>query len=57
MMSAYFVAIGWHLGFMVGVSSSPPGAQNAGTMAWRLICSARDRVPLAVWTAVSTARG
>jgi hypothetical protein len=32
-MPAYFAVIGWRLGFMVGVSSSPPGAQNAGTMA------------------------
>ena len=29
--SAYFSAIGLRLSFIVGVSSSPPGAQSPGT--------------------------
>jgi len=37
--------------FHGGVISPPPGCQEAGEMANRLICSARDSLPFAVWTA------
>jgi RNA polymerase sigma factor (sigma-70 family) len=57
MTSAYLAAIGARLSFMVGVISSPPGSQNTGKMANRLICSTRDSLPLAVSTAVATAAG
>ena len=55
MTSAYLVVTARRLSFMVGVISSPPGSQNAGTMANRLICSTRDSLPLALSTAAPIA--
>ncbi len=55
MTPAYLAVTACRLSFMVGVISSLPGSQETGTMANRLICSTRDSLPLAVWTAAPTA--
>jgi len=55
MTSSYLVVMAGRFSFMVGVISSPPGSQNAGTMANRLTCSTRDNLPLAFSTAAPIA--
>ena len=55
MTPVYLAVIAWRLSFMVGVISSPPGSQESGKMANRLICSTRDSPLLAVRTAAATA--
>jgi hypothetical protein len=55
MTSAYLAVMACRLIFMVGVISSPPGSQETGTMANRLICSTRDRLALAPSTAAPIA--